>query len=181
MATDAPPASDDKTRYEVLKKELKTALSQKRKMDQQLAQVESEIYKLEGAYLQDTMNSSGGNIVSGFDNFFKNQSNQRRKTEVNDADRVFSNSSVTIQRSLEINGDVDDDEHVRGSGPTTVTLRPSTSHENKLIRDREYARRKRAHQRAATAELTTDSESVVSAPTPAPVGRPRKRARVEND
>lgn len=36
MATDAPPASDDKTRYEAVKKELKTALLQKRKMDQQL-------------------------------------------------------------------------------------------------------------------------------------------------
>lgn len=44
------------------------------------------------------MNNSGGNIVTGFDNFFKNQSNQRRKTEVSDADRVFSNSSVTIQK-----------------------------------------------------------------------------------
>ena len=44
------------------------------------------------------MGNNGGNIVSGFENFLKNQTTTRRKYEVPDYDRVFSNSSITIQR-----------------------------------------------------------------------------------
>ncbi|KAF9049513.1 alpha/beta-hydrolase [Hymenopellis radicata] len=160
MATDTP-VLDDKARYEQIKKELSQAIPKKRAVDKQLAALESEIFKLEQQYLQDTMSHSGGNIVHGFENFLKNQSTARRKYEVPEHDRIFSNSSVTIQKSLEINGDGDDaDDGKSSSGPTTVTLRPTTSHENKLIRDREYSRRRRNKERAS---VGTDGDEETTA------------------
>ena len=73
-------------------------------------------------------------------------------------------------------GDDDTDSMKHSSGPGTVTLRPTTSHENKLIRDREYSRRRRNKERAVTTD--NDEESVVAAPT---TGRPRKRARMTTE
>ncbi len=71
-------------------------------------------------------------------------------------------------------GDGDEDDGKSSSGPTTVTLRPTTSHENKLIRDREYSRRRRNKERAS---VGTDGDEE----TTASVGRPRKRTRLNDD
>ena len=62
------------------------------------AQVELQIYVLEATYLTETAAHSGGNIIQGFENYLKNQSSGRRKYEVHDHDRVFSNSSLTFQK-----------------------------------------------------------------------------------
>jgi chromatin modification-related protein EAF6 len=78
------------------------------------AGIEDQIYRQETLYLEET--STAGNIVKGFDSYIKASSsatasagtisgsaigggpNARRKTAVNDADRVFSRSSILFAR-----------------------------------------------------------------------------------
>jgi len=62
------------------------------------AQVEVQLYHLEASYLTETTMNSGGNIITGFENYLKNQGIGRRKFEVTDSDRMFSASSTTYQR-----------------------------------------------------------------------------------
>ncbi|PNS20158.1 hypothetical protein CAC42_5608 [Sphaceloma murrayae] len=97
--------------YESLRATLRGTLSKKRAIDEQLAALEENIYKLETSYLEDT--SGAGNIVRGFDNWVKGVvvGNDRRgddrkaRTRVREEDRIFSNSSVTWLRSQESPGD----------------------------------------------------------------------------
>lgn len=116
MASEGPaPTADDKARYAQAKKDLIQALSKKRNLDKQLvcfisdccslnihatmeqAQLEVQIYNMEGTYLLDTMAHSGGNIIHGFDGYLKNQITKKRY-ELNDGDRLFSSSSTTYQK-----------------------------------------------------------------------------------
>ena len=62
------------------------------------AQVEVQLYHLEASYLTETTTNSGGNIITGFENYLKNQGTGRRKFEVTDSERMFSASSTTYQR-----------------------------------------------------------------------------------
>jgi hypothetical protein len=84
--------------YEQLRTTLRGTLDKKRKLDDQLATLEDQIFKLEGQYLEETSNS--GNIVRGFDGWVKGVSvggrgaDDRRRGRVRDEDRVFSHSSV---------------------------------------------------------------------------------------
>lgn len=55
------------------------------------AQYEENIAKCEIGYLEDTQN---GNIVKGFDNYIKGTA-ARRRTNISDADRIFSLSSYS--------------------------------------------------------------------------------------
>lgn len=117
--TSAAPTADDRSRYETLKKEIMQALPKKRAIDKSLvcswkglstspevltgnsfiqAITEVQIYNLEALYLTETAAHSGGNIIQGFENYLKNQSSGRRRYEVHDQDRVFSNSSLTYQK-----------------------------------------------------------------------------------
>lgn len=114
MADPSAPSADDRARYEALKKELMQALPRKRAVDKQLvcfpstmmlfshrlgqAQIELQIYNLEVSYLTETAAHSGGNIIQGFENYLKNQTAGRRKYEIHDQDRIFSNSSLTLQK-----------------------------------------------------------------------------------
>ena len=111
----AVPTAEDKSRYDAAKKELLQALAKKRMVDKSLvrcgvvrlsaaanltpqAQLEVQIYNLESNYLTETGTHSGGNIVQGFDGYLKNAPGGRRKHEISDADRMFSNSSVTVKK-----------------------------------------------------------------------------------
>lgn len=113
MAENVPPsaakdgtstAADQPGRpyYESLRTTLRQTLEKKRRLDEQLAAVEENIYKQEGAYLEETANS--GNIVRGFDGWVKgvqlgrNAADDRRRGRVRDEDRVFSRSSVNWMR-----------------------------------------------------------------------------------
>ena len=113
MAENVPPNSKDSTTtntaeqpgrpyYESLRATLRQTLEKKRKLDEQLAAVEDQIFKAEGTYLEETANS--GNIVRGFDGWVKGVQisgrggDDRRRGRVRDEDRVFSRSSVSWMR-----------------------------------------------------------------------------------
>lgn len=109
MAENVPPGSapanasaDQPGRpyYESLRSNLRTTLEKKRLLDAQLAKIEDDIHKAEGAYLEET--SSSGNIVRGFDGWVKGvnigaggrNGDDRRRGRIREEDRVFSRSSV---------------------------------------------------------------------------------------
>ena len=109
------PTAEDRARYETIRKELMQALPKKRAIDKQLvshtsppcsiilknprqAQIEIQIHNFESSYLTETAAHSGGNIIQGFEGYLKNQSVTRRKNEISETDRMFSNSSLTTQR-----------------------------------------------------------------------------------
>ena len=85
--------------YESLRANLRQTLEKKRKLDEQLAAIEDQIFKAEGNYLDET--AASGNIVRGFDGWVKGVqvggrggADDRRRGRVRDEDRVFSRSSV---------------------------------------------------------------------------------------
>lgn len=98
-------------RYLSTKLSLRTGLANKRLIDRSLVDLESQIYLFEGSYLATTA-TSGGNIVKGFDGYLKNSStgggrsnssnNVAGAGEVAVEDRIFSLSSATWQKSLEM-------------------------------------------------------------------------------
>lgn len=99
-STSAPDAG--RPYYEDLRDKLRKSIAQKRQLDQKLAELEENIFKVEGQYLEDT--ASSGNIVRGFDGWVKGVQigrggvEDRRKGRARDDDRVFSRSSVSWMR-----------------------------------------------------------------------------------
>ncbi|KAI0056089.1 NuA4-domain-containing protein [Artomyces pyxidatus] len=189
MSTDGPaPSPEDKARYLAAKKELIQALTKKRALDKQLAQVEVQIYNTEGSYLLDSSAHSGGNIIHGFEGYLKNQM-AKKKYELTDADRLFSTSSLTYQKSLELSGEGEessaamDDYKQPTPGLTTVVLPAAprsqelTAAQLKKNRDREYQRKKRAAaSRRSTGTVSDDEGSTITSGR-----RPSKRARLADD
>lgn len=103
---------DPKTSYENAKKELMQAIQRKRQLDKQLVgctipmffianriqvALETQIYQLEGTYIAETA-GTGGNIIHGFENYLKSTGTSRKRVEVLDHDRVFSQSSITYKK-----------------------------------------------------------------------------------
>jgi chromatin modification-related protein EAF6 len=84
--------------YTKAKQDLIDALARKRAIDKQLVSCEVQIYNFEATYLAETVGTGGGNIIQGFDGYLKNQGVNKRRTEVSDADRMFSNSSSTYAK-----------------------------------------------------------------------------------
>lgn len=59
--------------------------------------LEQNLYAFESNYLTET-SMSGGNIITGFDSYLKTSAASKKRHEITDNDRIFSNSSYTIQR-----------------------------------------------------------------------------------
>ncbi|KAI9451395.1 histone acetyltransferase subunit NuA4-domain-containing protein [Russula earlei] len=189
-ATEGPiPTPEEKNRIMMAKKELIQALMRRRALDKQLAQLEVQIHALEGQYLVETSAHSGGNIIHGFEGYLKNQVTKKRY-ELNDTDRLFSMSSWTYQRSLDLSGEGEesapnaDDFKQPTSGLTTVVLPPApripelTPAQLKKNRDREYQRKKRAAASHRSVGTVSDDEGSA---TTAGGRRPIKRVRVAED
>ncbi|KAI0043176.1 NuA4-domain-containing protein [Auriscalpium vulgare] len=190
MSNESPaPSPEDKARYMSAKKELMQALARKRALDKQLAQLEVQIYNLEGTYLTETAAHSGGNIIHGFEGYLKNQTAKKRY-ELPESDRIFSASSLTYHKSLELSGEgeesaaTNDDYKQPTPGLTTVVLPPAprtqelTAAQLKKNRDREYQRKKRAAASRRSAGTVSDEEgSVVMMSS----RRPSKRARLADE
>lgn len=149
-STALPGSLEEATaRYTSIKNALKTGLAHKRTIDRSLIDLESQIYLFEGSYLQSTA-ASGGNIVKGFDSYLKNSSssssafasgafggNSKRAAaaaaeaailDIPLEDRIFSLSSATYARSLELkanetgngtDGPDDDEEEQRQAAAAT--------------------------------------------------------------
>lgn len=58
---------------------------------------------MEGAYLKDTQ--PVGNVIVGFDGFYGPRSDRRRRCTNMEQDRIFSSSSATYQKSIELKMD----------------------------------------------------------------------------
>ncbi|KAI9728843.1 MAG: hypothetical protein M1834_007230 [Cirrosporium novae-zelandiae] len=87
--------------YDKLRQDLRDSLAKKRILDRNIAAIEESVYRLEGAYLEET--SAAGNIIKGFDNYIKGSSSttsaaSRRKGGISEQDRVFSHSSASFTR-----------------------------------------------------------------------------------
>jgi len=189
-ATEGPiPTAEEKNRIITARKELIQALVKRRALDKQLAQIEVQIHSHEGQYLVETSAHSGGNIIHGFEGYLKNQVTKKRY-ELTEADRLFSTSSLTYQRSLELSGEgeestaIGDDFKQPTSGLTTVVLPPAprvpelTAAQLKKNRDREYQRKKRAAANRRSVGTLSDDEGSA---TTAGGRRPIKRVRVADD
>ncbi|BGP51065.1 Chromatin modification-related protein meaf6 [Rhodotorula kratochvilovae] len=115
--------TDLRIKLEHARKSLRAHLDKKRKIDRDLAVLEQSIYNFEGSYLSDglfpasaTANSSSasaaqfGNIIRGYDSYLKAPAGgggDRRKVGrpgegPNDKERMFSASSATYQRSIDL-------------------------------------------------------------------------------
>lgn len=101
-ASAAPESAEERAatqkHYETAKKELRELLVRKKQADKDLAQLEAQIYKLEGNYLEDTQ--QGGNIIRGFDGYLKGLVNTR-KSQFSESDRLFSLSSVSYSETAQ--------------------------------------------------------------------------------
>jgi len=173
--------------YAKTKQELLETLARKRALDKQLIQCEVQIYNLEATYLAETSGNAGGNIIQGFDGYLKNPGVNKRRAEVSDADRMFSNSSSTYAKSLELQADDSDtaSEAVNkftSQALQTVMLPPAprqqelqTASMQKKDRDRLYQRQKRARKDSrATASGDENDYSAVGS------GSTYRRKRAKN-
>lgn len=101
MPTYSNEAKNDSSReaklaeYEKVKKNLKELIAKKRAMDKSLNTLEEQLYKLEGAYLEDT---PSGNVVRGFENYVKG-SQTKKRIGLSEQDRVFSMSSAVFLKA----------------------------------------------------------------------------------
>ena len=86
------------------RQELEDLMQRKALVEDQIAQVEAQIYEVEGAYLEETAQT--GNVIKGFDGYIMGTAGSRpsgsanRKARFKESDRLFSRSSATYERVL---------------------------------------------------------------------------------
>ncbi|BGP02888.1 hypothetical protein RTG_02996 [Rhodotorula toruloides ATCC 204091] len=115
--------TDLRIKLEQSRKDLRGMLEKKRKIDRDLATLEASIYAFEGSYLSDSLFPSSstsqsssaaaaqfGNIIRGYDSYLKapsSSSGDRKRggrpgDNAAEKERMFSASSATYQRSIEL-------------------------------------------------------------------------------
>lgn len=85
-------------KYTVLKNELAQLIAKKTDLDQQLLELEDQIYTKENEYFNE---STYGNIVKGFDSFAKTLVVNKRKMVYTNDDHIFSLLLATFERTLQ--------------------------------------------------------------------------------
>jgi hypothetical protein len=80
------------------RQELEDLLNRKALVDEQIANIERQIYYLEGSYLEDT--ALQGNVIKGFEGYLTNRIGgmDKKKGRFKETDRLFSMSSSTYQK-----------------------------------------------------------------------------------
>ena len=76
-----------------LESELNELIRKKKDIDKALTQLEVQIYNYESNYLEE----SYSNITQGIESYLSNRAD-RKKYNIKEEERIFSNSSVTYQR-----------------------------------------------------------------------------------
>eukprot|EP00038_Savillea_parva_P018629 m.24604 g.24604 ORF g.24604 m.24604 type:complete len:177 (+) comp4175_c0_seq1:316-846(+) len=89
----AGDAKGKRARIKYTETQLKELLVRRAKEKEQLQQLETQIYAMEGSYLQDTQ--SWGNIFRGWDGYTSTKSQTGRTRRFKESDRLFSSSSLT--------------------------------------------------------------------------------------
>ncbi|KAJ3035922.1 hypothetical protein HDV00_003323 [Rhizophlyctis rosea] len=79
-------------------RDLQELISRKKTVDRNLADLERKIYALETSYLEETQY---GNIIKGFEGYLSGRGEKKQKF-LQDTDRLFSLSSATWQKALEV-------------------------------------------------------------------------------
>ncbi|KAF8317113.1 NuA4-domain-containing protein [Clavulina sp. PMI_390] len=168
--------ADPKAAYEVARKDLIAALTKKRAVDKSLASLEQNLYAFEQSYLQET-SSSGGNIITGFEAYLKpSAANKKKGHDFLESDRIFSNSSMTTQRSQEMQtGPPTPPPGDYPNLPQQVTLQPQAGagRDDASVSTRRNTKRSR-REREGTKGTSDGEESVVTTSR-----RTQKRVRVE--
>ncbi|KAG8927692.1 hypothetical protein FRC03_002709 [Tulasnella sp. 419] len=172
-----------KAAYEKARSELISSLQRKRQVDRTLALLEQNLFQIESSYLTETA-GSGGNIISGFDGYLKGGSGRKKQDGINsEQDRVFSNSSSTYLKSLELSNEPETPvlqsypQTASIPGITTVSLQPT---DNPALR-RESRIGRGQRKRTEDPEVQPPSPVSVSTPLPNRPGRPNKRQRLNTD
>ncbi|KAI9241937.1 hypothetical protein MVEG_03607 [Podila verticillata NRRL 6337] len=120
-----PEAPKDKVthqQYLEARIELNDLISRKKIVDRNLAGLENSIYAFEGSYLEDTQH--GGNIIRGFDGYINTKADKSR-VKYSESDRLFSMSSTTFTKALQIKENPDPE------SSQDETKRSSSSSSNK--------------------------------------------------
>ncbi|KAM0752021.1 NuA4-domain-containing protein [Meredithblackwellia eburnea MCA 4105] len=136
-----PPADPAELRrkLENNRRELRMYLDKKRKIDRDLISLEASIYAFEGSYLSDallpaTTPAAGatsqpnqfGNIIKGYESYLKSgpsagggdRKRGRQGEEARDNDRMFSRSSATFQKAIDMRNSLSSS---LSGGPTLVS------------------------------------------------------------
>eukprot|EP01006_Ploeotia_vitrea_P005080 TRINITY_DN116225_c0_g1_i1.p2 TRINITY_DN116225_c0_g1~~TRINITY_DN116225_c0_g1_i1.p2 ORF type:complete len:117 (+),score=3.06 TRINITY_DN116225_c0_g1_i1:27-377(+) len=78
--------------------------SLKRQLFQEIADIERQIHRDEGAYLEEALGTNLGNVVRGWDLYLQrgrtSQPPTKKRTLVKESDRLFSMSSGTYKASV---------------------------------------------------------------------------------
>ncbi|KAI7826031.1 histone acetyltransferase subunit NuA4-domain-containing protein [Gamsiella multidivaricata] len=104
------------------KTELSELMNRKKLVDRNLAGLENSIYAFEGSYLEDTQH--GGNIIRGFDGYINSKADKSR-VKYSESDRLFSMSSTTFTKALQIKENPDQE------SSQDESKRPSSGFSNK--------------------------------------------------
>ncbi|XP_041007065.1 chromatin modification-related protein eaf6 isoform X2 [Juglans microcarpa x Juglans regia] len=96
---------------------LQSLLSKREKLQEELRNIEKQVYELETSYLHDS--SHFGHVLKGFEGFLsssKNTTNLKRSRKFQPEDRLFSLSSVTSPAAEELGVGRDDGRSDFGPG-----------------------------------------------------------------